>query len=318
MPQAERILADNQSPDGLESGDAEIGPGIYALKETLFFGRTAGSHRVAALRVTDEATSLPSTSVLHTSDLTSNFQPGMRFVIGWRPEVDRALELSYFGIFNWHASLAAQGNNNLALPGDLGGGSRDYFAADALALNYRSQLNSVEANVLQSSGGLSVLGGFRYLSVYETLNVRSLDVDSGTGTYLLSTTNNLFGGQLGARFSHVQNRFAWDATGKLAVLGNGASEWQFVTDAVPTGFLRERSGDSDVHLAFVGELNMSVNYRLFRFLTLRAGYNLLGLQGVALAPAQLDFSNAATSGTQVHAGGGFLAHGVSAGGLADW
>jgi hypothetical protein len=242
----------------------------------------------------------------------------MRIVVGWRPNVEQACELSYFGIFDWHAAKSANGHNDLAFPGELGRASLDYFASDEMFMTYHSQLNSVEANAIRSSGEFSLLAGFRYLSVYETLNSRSLDADAGTGHYLISTTNNLFGGQIGARFQRAHNRFAWDATGKAAVLGNGASEWQFVTDAVPNGFLRERIGDSNARFSFVGDVNVSANYRLFSFLTVRAGYNLLWLQGVALAPEQLDFGTSAMSGAEIRLDGGFFAHGISAGGLADW
>ena len=86
----------------------------------------------------------------------------------------------------------------------------------------------------------------------------------------------------------------------------------------PGSFLRERRAASDAQVAFVGDINVSAYYRLFSFLTLRAGYNLLWVDGVALAPGQLDFTNTAAGGDDVRSGDGFFAHGVSAGGLADW
>lgn len=306
------------SPTSIWEDEEEPGPGIYGLKETMFWGRTVGSGRVAVIRVTDEFTAAPGTPVLAMSNLAINFQPGMRVVAGWRQDAQRAFEVSYFGIFNWHDSAVAQGNNNLALPGALGLASQNCFAADEMRLSYRSQLNNAEANMIGTDGPFSLLGGFRYLSLYEKLNIRSTDLDSGTSDYHIRTTNNLFGGQLGAAFRRSYGRFAWDATGKVGLFGNSAGEWQFVTDSVPGSFLRGRRTASGAQVAFVSDINVSAYYRLFSFLTLRAGYNLLWVDGVALAPGQLDFTNTATSGSDLRSGDGFFAHGVSAGGLADW
>jgi len=304
--------------DIFDVSEENCGPGLYGLKETMFWGRTVGSGRVAVIRVNDEATAAPGAPVFAMSDLAMNFQPGMRIVTGWRQDSQRAFEVSYFGIFNWHDSAVVQGNNNLALPGDLGLASQDFFADDEMRLSYRSQLNNAEANIIGTDGNFSLIGGFRYLSLYEKFNIRSTDLDSGTGDYRIRTTNNLFGGQLGARFGRSYGRLGWDATGKAGLFGNSASEWQFVTDSVPGSFLRHRRTAAGAQLAFVGDINVSVTYRLFSFFTLRAGYNLLWVDGVALAPGQLDFTNTAASGTVLRSGDGFFAHGVSAGGLADW
>jgi len=172
--------------------------------------------------------------------------------------------------------------------------------------------------VIRTSGDFSLLGGFRYLSLYEKFNIRSTDLDSGTSDYHIRTTNNLFGGQLGARYRRSYGRFAWDATGKAGLFGNSAGQWQFVSDSVPGSFLRDRRSDSGGQIAFAGDINVSANYRLLSFLTLRAGYNLLWVEGIALAPGQLDFSNTTASGSDLRSDDGFFAHGVSAGGLADW
>jgi hypothetical protein len=306
------------SDDAAAYANDASGPGLYGLKETMFWGRTIGSGRIAVIRVTDEATAAPGAPVFAMSDLAMNFQPGMRILVGWRQDAQRAFEISYFGIFNWHDSASLRGNNNLALPGDLGLASQNFFAADEMRVSYRSQLHNAEANLVHTEGPVSLLGGFRYLSLYEKLKIRATDLDSGTSEYHIRTTNNLFGGHLGARYGRAYGRFAWDATGKAGLFGNSAGQWQFVTDSPPGTFLRDRQIASDAQVAFVSDINVSAYYRLFSFLTLRAGYNLLWVDGVALAPGQLDFTNTPTSGNDLRSGDGFFAHGVSAGALADW
>src|SRR5689334_6373477 len=62
------------SPTSIWEEDEDPGPGLYGLKETMFWGRTVGSGRVAVIRVTDEATAAPGSPVLAVSDLNMNFQ----------------------------------------------------------------------------------------------------------------------------------------------------------------------------------------------------------------------------------------------------
>ena len=71
--------------------------------------------------------------------------------------------------------------------------------------------------------------------------------------------------------------------------------------------------------AFVGEMNLSALYRLTDVWNLRAGYNLMWIGDLALAPDQLDFNFAASpSGNQLHNGGGMFLHGVNVGLEARW
>jgi len=299
--------------------DCSCDCGWYGLVEALGLGRNNRTSRVAVIRVTDEGTALPGTVLRTTGDATFGFQPGVRALVGWRQDECRAYELSYFGIFNWHASTTVSGNNDLAIPGDLGLASLDFFAADQMTLRYQSRLHSAEANLIESAGSVSsLLAGFRYLTLNEDFNLRSTDLDTGTSNYAIHTTNNLFGGQAGARATQRLDRFGWDATAKAGIFGNAASQVQSVSDFPPGFFLRDRSFGSVGQVAFVGDINLSGYYYLNDLWSLRAGYNLLWIQGVALAPEQLDFTDTATSGTVIHAHGALFAHGINVGVAASW
>jgi hypothetical protein len=52
--------------------------------------------------------------------------------------------------------------------------------------------------------------------------------------------------------------------------------------------------------------------------SLRVGYNLAWLSGVALAPNQWDFTDNVTSGTGVRGAGGMFLHGANLGLEARW
>ncbi len=71
-------------------------------------------------------------------------------------------------------------------------------------------------------------------------------------------------------------------------------------------------------MAFVGELNLSAFYRLTDVWDLKAGYNLMWIDGLALAPDQLDFNFAPPNGNQLQNGGAMFLHGVNVGLEARW
>ena len=86
-----------------------------------------------------------------------------------------------------------------------------------------------------------------------------------------------------------------------------------------TGFL-ERPGLSDTggQVAFVGDINTSVIYRLTEVWGIRAGYNLIWIDGLALAPNQFDFSTDTGAGSRLVSGGGIFMHGANLGLEARW
>jgi hypothetical protein len=71
-------------------------------------------------------------------------------------------------------------------------------------------------------------------------------------------------------------------------------------------------------VGFVGDLTMSAIYRINRVWGIRAGYSLLWLDGLALAPDQFDFTTNANSGTQLVNSSGIFYHGANLGLEARW
>ena len=65
-------------------------------------------------------------------------------------------------------------------------------------------------------------------------------------------------------------------------------------------------------------LNLSAIYRLTDHWGLRAGYNLIWLDGLALAPNQWDFTNTADSGTSLVGGGCLFLNGANLGLERRW
>jgi hypothetical protein len=163
--------------------------------------------------------------------------------------------------------------------------------------------------------------GFRFIDVGNDLNIAAERAEFGgveNGTYTIHTDNRLFGGQIGARLRATVNRFGLELTGKTGIYGNAAEQNQTVID-YPDFPLRPTTSAKGGNVAFEGEVNLSAICRLTDVWSLKAGYSLIWIEGLALAPDQLDFNFAASpSGNQLTNTGGLFLHGANAGIEARW
>jgi hypothetical protein len=331
--------------DGCRPSWNEACPSVYVQVEGLFMMREP---RFTQQPIIVDATA--GTTLVSTSDLDFNFDPGVRATVGMRLCGGRALEFSYFGLFEGDASAFAvkPGENSfLIFPDNFTGNV--FVDMDEVHVDYSSWLHSFELNLPCCSGccdtcdsgkggekgkdggkgscgevrcrSFEWFAGFRYLNLGEELNIAAQRTVSGQieeGSYNIRTANHLYGAQLGARVRRSRGLFGWEATGKAGIFGNDAQQTQSATE-FPNFALRPTVSSSDGVVAFVGEVNLSALYRLTDVWNVRAGYNAMWIEGLALAPDQLDFDFAtASSGSRLRNGGGMFLHGVSAGLEARW
>jgi hypothetical protein len=275
-----------------------------------------------------------SQTVLSTSNLNSGPIGGLRALVGFHVD-DVPIELGYFGLFGGSASagVASATPNAFTLPDGLGRAADVFVGANQINVQYNSQINGAEINLpcchcccdCDCDGNKRCrswewLVGFRYLSLRENLDVFGVRTVAGApenGDYNIQTHNDLFGGQVGARFRRCLGRFSWEATGKAGIYGNDAGQTQYVQD-FPNFALRPTIGTDQGQVAFLGELNLTAIYQLNDIWGLRAGYNLIFIDGVALAPDQFDFSFTPTSGSAVNTAGHLVLQGVNVGLEARW
>ena len=247
------------------------------------------------------------------------------------------MEFDYFSLFpgNESAVVAAAGGG-LMLNGDAGGNV--FQNMDRVQVNYSSWLNSFALNFpcccgccdvccdecgcpQYSTQSISWFAGFRYLNFGDRVNILAQGAGAfpgEQGTYNVRTTNNLYGAQLGARMRRTWGRYGWDATGQAGIYGNDAQQSQLVTD-FPAGSPALRNvTTSRGGVAFVGQGNVSGLYALTNIWNLRAGYNVIWVDGLALATNQLNFNFASSSGNQLNNNGGIFLHGVNVGLEARW
>lgn len=186
-------------------------------------------------------------------------------------------------------------------------------AAQNVSGNYRSLLRSAELNGRrQLNDWLTGLAGFRYLNVQESLTVVQ-DAGGIVATHVVGTQNHLFGGQLGLDGCLVQRgRGRIDAFGKAGIYGNaiensGTSSFTGV-GVGPFPFARTAG-----QVAFVGEIAVTGSWCYNDHITLRGGYQMLWLQGLALASDQFN-----TFGANFPTTGGIFAHGFMGGLEFSW
>ena len=71
-------------------------------------------------------------------------------------------------------------------------------------------------------------------------------------------------------------------------------------------------------MSFIGDIGLNATYQFSQCLALRGGYQAYWVEGLALAPNQLDFTNTDTSGTSLNKTGSLFMHGAHLGLMARW
>ena len=156
-----------------------------------------------------------------------------------------------------------------------------------MAWDYASRLYNAEVNVRRNPWRrVTVLAGFRWVNLTEELEGILLPpIAHGTGSFWdTQTKNNLYGFQIGADAKLLErDRFSIDSMLKAGIFDDHAEE------ATTVRMERIQFGESAStnHLAFVGEIGVQCKYQVTPRLSLKAGYEAIWLQGVALAPGQI-------------------------------
>ena len=227
------------------------------------------------------------------------------------------LEVRYFGLNNWDTSESFRSNNpDLYSVFSVYGtspnnGFDDTDQSFIQSISYNSELHNGEVNYRRrwvspfSSIQGSWLGGIRYFDLDETFGFAATGSNDNTFTfnqlrfsnYNTVTRNQLTGFQLGGDiWVCVIPGLHFGMEGKGGIFGNHAEvEATMIANSVPgaTEFLQ--TGKT----AYIGEFTASMVYRLSYSWSLKASYNLLYIDNVALAPENVnarDFGNALGNG----------------------
>lgn len=310
-------------------------PHAYAVAEALFLQRDNQS--------TDQVLAQNAgAAAITTGQLQFPTQPALRLFYGSVNESAAGWEVGYLGVWGMFASRTVGGPDDLRAPDPLALLVPEFNGRATARATYASNLDSAELNVFSRAddGGFSRtaaepwrrcagygrgtfdwLAGFRWAGLEESA---TLTFDGGSsplpGVYSLRSSTNLFGAQLGGRGRMEWDRWAVEGWAKAALCGSALSQSQdaIVDAVVPDPPIRPARSAAEGGMGFIGDLNATVVYRLTETWGLRAGYILIWLSGVALAPNQFDFGGSSTSGSELHGGAGLFLHGASLGLEARW
>lgn len=223
-----------------------------------------------------------------------------------------SIEVRYFGGLDWTSSYD-YGNT-----GDIQIGPIDIPLAFDVTSDYHSKLDNFEINWRhRHSDRVTLLAGFRYLRLDESLNY---DVDflvpnlSGVNW---QTNNDLYGAQMGAdlKLWRLGGPLAVNGLFKAGIFGN-SSDNHFVYDIVGTPIVQGNGSDSTV--AFVGEIGVNAAYQLTRHFSLRGGYQMLWVSEVALASDQANLTLQTLDPNDMQSSGDVFYHGALVGGEFAW
>lgn len=245
-----------------------------------------------------------------------------------------------------HVPFALDGSTPLDL--DVVQGFTSFDRAQAMQVEYASRFHSWEWNynvaqrmrkdrmemqptgewVRRASPGFTwdYTAGLRYFDVEERLDwfsqgVLSVDSDGNTdGSYLIGTSNNLFGLQLGVGLTYESDRWNVTVSTKQGFAINDARATTALSYEDPDGdtSIALNNYTTDLHenaVSYIGTGSILARYHLRPNLSLRAGWEFMFITGLALAPNQIDFNPAAA---QLHTTGDAFYHGVSFGSELYW
>lgn len=239
----------------------------------VFLGRDGVHEQPSAkiLRAADEAV------LVDMRDLDFGSRAGLDFTFAVALNSALDLHLRYFGIDRFRAHAAVSDEDGVRFEG-FGMG----LAAPTQWIDYDSTLHSFEVGVRpRVIQAVPIVLAFRTVQVHE--GFRWGTEEPGLVPLLATRTNNfLYGFQVGAEPTlwGAGKPLRLEGFAKAGIYGSHARQSTF-WDGLDATFVENRDRPS-----FVGEVGLSVAWKLHRLFTLRGGYELMWIHGLALGPEQ--------------------------------
>jgi hypothetical protein len=261
-------------------------PGWIASADVLFLRRSRAASQTL---VRDQ---VAGTEILNSKDLRFDYQAAPRIQLLRDYACCKGWGLGYFGLDSWNTSETSGGVVSPAyeMPGFLlpSTGPGTIFRT-----NYGTDLQSIEVNHRTLwNECLTLLAGFRWIELQDELRVDQI-APVTSEILRVDADNHMYGFQIGADASLINcgGRFHIDGIVRAAILYNRADQNTFapIVSGID-GFVDTLSADDD-HTAFFGELGLVGVYWLTPRIAVRGGYQLMWLEGVALAPEQIPVNN---------------------------
>ena len=268
-----------------------------------------------------------STELLNSRDMNFPYAAGYRLDAIRHNECGWDVEVGYFAVDSFAARGEVPYDGNLKFM--VTDNSGDYLPVTSGDAVYTSALYSGEVNVRRQIGccdWLTLLAGFRMLQLNERYNAYgTFTVVDGERTEQqssfaydgnVSAVNHLYGFQLGAdaELYNMCGPLVINGLCKAGIFGNSArqvsSRGAFIDG---TEVASESLSASHCQAAFLGEAGLVATYALTKHVALRASYEAMWLESVALAPEQLSSVNFTAGTVSVNTTGSVFYHGGGVG-----
>jgi hypothetical protein len=234
---------------------------------------------------------------------------------------DHSAELTVLGSGDWEQNrvMSSEEPFGLFVPVVIDGGNRSFDESSQQEIDYKSVYRSFELNyrvktrlgkdqiVMDANGhwhrqansgfGREYLAGLRYLQLDEDFNWQAQDIaqegstnpqPGDDGSYIIDTENDMFGLQFGLGLTYEGARWSLAMEPKGGVYVNnatGRTRLDFTADDIDDADLRLQEDA----LSFVGEFRILGRYHVTPSISLRAAYEMMYIEAVALAPSQATF-----------------------------
>jgi opacity protein-like surface antigen len=286
--------------------------------ETIVLERIGGVNQTLVARVPgtvpfSSTSTFPGTEAFNSSEFQQGFSVGPKIRLMYHDDSGLGVELVYFNIFDQSTTKAVGPDSPadwlvMKAPGTFW--QTQDFPYQAMAWSATTSLLSAEVNGrLDLTRRVTVLAGVRWLQLNDALlgtltpadqtaptwkatcpgcNIFQITPGGPAGNYppfwTTSTTNNLYGVQFGVDGKLLElGRFALDGLIKVGLFDNTAEQ----STGVSLAKVVYPSSATTNHVAFASEAGVQFKYQLIEGLALKAGYEALWLDGVALAPGQI-------------------------------
>ncbi|MGE0610503.1 MAG: hypothetical protein AB7O62_25665 [Pirellulales bacterium] len=243
---------------------------------------------------------VPGPIVLGTGGLGFPIQPFGRFLIGAPISHQTAVELSYLGMQNWQSQQFVQSaaGNLFSAYTAFGTATQGLPVGDVdqsvqQGIRYGSRLHNAEFNFVtcipcshSGRGHWNLVHGFRWIEINERFTYATVGAGGAAVNGSISqvnTFNDLVGYQGGLRWEYdLRPRLHFTVEPKVGVFANfSRMSSAFNTTAFPATISEFARRDE---VAVAADCSALLSYDIKPWLTIRGGYNVMYVGGVALAP----------------------------------
>jgi hypothetical protein len=263
----------------------------------------------------------PNYTVMSTKNLVNDFdfEPGYRAGLIYSNNSRTSFEANFMWLSEWEGKKTVHGNQSLSFPFRNSGYTQDFYNASEARGIYKSNFWDAELNYWHHWGPrrgnyfcLSGIAGFRYFHIYETFALTMVKPPDES-TYHIHTANKIGAAQVGLDLQLNPLRWwSWEAFAKVGLMVDYSKVNTVLRDQNNQVKLRDFGKHKWETGIFV---DVAAQFAIFlsRRFNLHAGYEVLFLSGLSLAPEQISKHTSSHSGKRDYTHGVAVIHGLYAG-----